>query len=210
MAEADWVSAGKNMRGCFIVSDDHGDTWRIAGWYKPTAEDWKAMPNTSPGGMQVEYSMVELGDGSIYINARSARNAKGVDADHPWRTILWSRDGGETMEGWRYGEGLVNGTHGGLTRYDDKQLLLTIATKPGRIEQSILVSPDEGRTWPLQKVIDPGPASYSDVVVTADGHIVVIYEAGHPGRGVTSGTQPGGWADWLSLARFKMEWIRSK
>ena len=41
MAEAKWISAGKYMRGSFIVSDDHGETWRIAGWYKGTAEDAK-------------------------------------------------------------------------------------------------------------------------------------------------------------------------
>jgi len=210
MSEADWVSAGRNMRGCVIVSDDHGETWRIAGTYVPTEEDFRAKPNTTPAGFQLEYDLLARTDGSIYFNVRSARNAVGVDADHPWRTILWSKDRGETIEGWSYAEGQTNGTHGGLARYDRNTFLLTIATKPGRHEQSILVSPDEGRTWPARKVIDPGPASYSDVVVTDDKHIVVIYEAGHPDRTVTSGTQPGGWADWLSLARFNMEWVESR
>jgi sialidase-1 len=210
MAEAKWVSAGKNMRGCFIVSDDHGETWRIAGWDQPTAQDWKDKPNTSPGGMQVEYNLLELNDGSIYVNARSSRNAVGVDADHPWRTILWSKDRGETMEGWRYQEGQVSGTHAGLTRYDRDRLLMTFATKPGRHEMSIMMSPDEGKTWPIAKVIDPGPGSYSDIAVTADKTILVLYEAGHPDRTVTSGTQPGGWADWLSVARFDKAWIEKK
>jgi sialidase-1 len=210
MAEPEWVSAGKYMRGCFIVSDDHGETWRIAGYYRATAEDLRTKPETAPGGMQVEYTLLERNDGSIYVNARTARNAAGVDADHPWRTMLWSTDRAETMEGWRYQEGLTNGTHGGLTRYDRDRILLTIATKPGRSEQSILMSRDQGETWPVTKVINPGPASYSDVAVTRDGAILVLYETGHGDRDVTSGAQPGGWADWLSLARFDIEWLEAK
>jgi sialidase-1 len=209
MAEPNWISAGKYMRGCFIVSDDHGETWRIAGWYKGTKEDAE-LNDSAPGGMQVEYNLLELDDGSIYVNARSNRNAVGTDAEHPWRTILWSKDRGETMEGWRYQEGQVSGTHAGLARYDEKRLLMTFATKPGRKEMSIMVSPDEGKTWPIKKVIDPGPGSYSDIAVTADKTILVLYEAGHPDRNVTSGTQPGGWADWLSIARFDMAWIEKQ
>jgi sialidase-1 len=75
---------------------------------------------------------------------------------------------------------------------------------------SIMMSPDEGKTWPIAKVIDPGPGSYSDIAVTADKTILVLYEAGHPDRTVTSGTQPGGWADWLSVARFDKAWIEKK
>ena len=210
MAEPNWVSAGKYMRGCFIVSDDHGETWRIAGYYKPTEEDLRTKPTTAPGGMQVEYNLLELNDGSIYVNARSARNAVGVDADHPWRTILWSNDRGETMEGWHYQEGQIGGTHAGLQRYDHDRILMSFATKPGRREMSITMSPDEGKRWPTTKVIDPGPGSYSDIAVTADKDILVLYEAGHPDRTVTSGTQPGGWADWLSLARFNKTWLETK
>ena len=97
------MRSGENMRGCFIVSDDHGETWRIAGTYLPTEADLRDHPGVVPGGMQVEYSLVELADRSIYANARSARDAAGgPPGEHPWRTVLWSRDGGETMEGWRY------------------------------------------------------------------------------------------------------------
>jgi sialidase-1 len=211
MAEPVWVSGGRHMRGCFIVSDDHGETWRIAGHYQPTAEDWRLSPDGAPGGMQVEYTMLELSDGSIYVNARSARNAAGTGTDdvHPHRTVFWSKDRGETMEGWRYEKAMMTGTHGGLARYDENRLLVTLATRPMRHQQSILLSRDEGKTWPVSKVINPGPASYSDVAVAQDASILVIYETGHADRNVTSGTQPGGWADWLSLARFNMAWLEA-
>jgi len=197
MAEPEWVRSGQYMRGCFIVSDDHGETWRIAGTYLPTEEDLRAHPGVVPGGMQVEYSLVELGDRSIYVNARSARDAAGgPPGEHPWRTVLWSTDGGETMEGWRYAEGQVTGIHGGLARYDDQTLVMSFATKPRRNEMSVLLSPDEGRTWPVSKVIHEGPASYSDVAVTKEKTILVIYEGGSKG-----------WHDYIALARFNRSWL---
>ena len=98
-SEAKWESAGKYMRGGFAVSDDHGETWRIAGHYAGTKEDFERFPKAAPGGMQVEYSLLELSDGSIYVNSRAARNMVGKDSDYRWRTVLWSKDRGETMEG---------------------------------------------------------------------------------------------------------------
>jgi len=40
------------------------------------------------------------------------------------------------------------------------------------------MSYDEGYTWPVSKVIDPGIAGYSDIAVTPDGIIHVFYEGG--------------------------------
>jgi sialidase-1 len=40
------------------------------------------------------------------------------------------------------------------------------------------MSYDEGNTWPVSKVIDPGIAGYSDIAVTPDGLIHVFYEGG--------------------------------
>ena len=117
------MRSGEYMRGCFIVSDDHGETWRIAGTYLPTETDLRDHPGVVPGGMQVEYTLVELADRSIYANTRSARTrpvARPVSIrGGPCSGV---RDGGETMEGWRYAEGQVTGIHGGLTRYDASTL----------------------------------------------------------------------------------------
>jgi sialidase-1 len=197
MAEAVWVRSGANMRGCFITSDDHGETWRVAGTYLPTEQDLLEHPGVVPGGMQVEYSLVELADRSIYANARSARDAAGGPAgEHPWRTVLWSHDGGDTMEGWRYQTGQVTGIHGGLARYDARTLLMSFATKPRRNQMSVSMSSDDGATWPVSKVVHEGPASYSDLAVTKEKTIVLIYEGGQKT-----------WNEYIAVARFNREWL---
>lgn len=48
-------------------------------------------------------------------------------------------------------------------------------------EDRVRLSYDEGDTWPVAKVIDPGPSSYSDLVVDADDNIGLIYERGNDG-----------------------------
>jgi sialidase-1 len=149
--------------------------------------------------MQVEYSLVELGDRSIYVNARSARDAVGgPPGEHPWRTVLWSRDGGDTMEGWRYAEGQVTGIHGGLARLDARTLVMSFATKPKRNDMTVLLSPDEGASWPVSKLVHAGPSSYSDLAVTKENTLLLIYEGGQQR-----------WYDYISLARFNRAWLLS-
>ena len=40
------------------------------------------------------------------------------------------------------------------------------------------LSYDEGKTWPVAKVIYAGPSAYSDLVVLPDGTIGCLYERG--------------------------------
>ena len=40
---------------------------------------------------------------------------------------------------------------------------------------TVRASYDEGRTWPVAKLIEEGPAGYSDLAVTADKTIVCLY-----------------------------------
>lgn len=40
------------------------------------------------------------------------------------------------------------------------------------------VSLDDGKTWPISKVIDPGGAGYSDIYPGADGSLFCRYEHG--------------------------------
>ena len=53
------------------------------------------------------------------------------------------------------------------------------------------MSHDECRTWPVAKVVDDGPASYSDLCIAPDGTICCLrgeHLPLHAGRGAT------GWA----------------
>jgi sialidase-1 len=206
-SEAKWASAGRYMRGGFAVSDDHGETWRIAGHYEGTKEDWEKYPETSPGGMQVEYNLLELSDGSIYVNSRAARNMEGKDSHHKWRTVLWSKDRGETMEGWRYEKTQVSGTHAGLERYDENRILMSFATLPMRVEQTVMLSPDEGKTWPVAKVVWHGPGGYSDLAVAKDKAILMIYEKSGMDAPPRGGNMPGGENEFIAIARFNLAWL---
>jgi sialidase-1 len=209
-SEAKWESAGKYMRGGFAVSDDHGETWRIAGHYAGTEEDFARFPKAAPGGMQVEYSLLELSDGSIYVNSRAARNMVGRDSDYQWRTILWSKDRGETMEGWRFEKSQVSGIHAGLARYDDQRIVLSLTTRPGRVEQTVMLSPDEGKTWPTAKVVWPGRGGYSDLAVTKDKAIVMIYEKSKMDAPPGGGNVPGGENELIGIARMNLAWLTEK
>jgi hypothetical protein len=47
---------------------------------------------------------------------------------------------------------------------------------PGRRELTIRLSYDEGKTWPVKKVIEPGSSEYSNLTRLPDGAIGLLYE----------------------------------
>ena len=63
------------------------------------------------------------------------------------------------------------------------------------------MSRDEGETWPLNKLLEDGPSSYSDLAVTHSGTILCFYGAG--GKLSFSGAA-------LRLARFNLEWLKQR
>jgi sialidase-1 len=105
----------------------------------------------------------------------------------------------------------------GLVRYDHGGEQLLLFTNPANLERAdgkarpganrdrrnltIRGSADDGGTWPLSRVIDPGPSMYSDVAVTPAGTILCFY-----GRGAKNHFA----GDRLTLARFNLDWIRSQ
>jgi len=61
---------------------------------------------------------------------------------------------------------------------------------------TLKTSMDEGKTWPVSRVIHEGPASYSDVAVARDKSILVIYESGN-----------SNWHEYIALARVNLSWL---
>ena len=91
--------------------------------------------------------------------------------------------------------------HAGLTRCtgpDGEEVLLF--SHPGAAgaarEMTVCLSRDGGRTWPVSRVLDPGPSRYSDLAVAADGTILCLY---------TNGTKRD--RDKISAARFNLAWV---
>jgi sialidase-1 len=68
---------------------------------------------------------------------------------------------------------------------------------------SLKLSYDEGKTWPVNRVLDAGYSAYSDLAVGQDGTIYCLYERGREGD---QGKRPTGYG-YLTLARFNLEWL---
>jgi len=64
---------------------------------------------------------------------------------------------------------------------------------------TVRLSYDEGKTWPVSRVLYPGPSAYSCLAVLPDGDIVCLYEAGqeHPYEKIV-------------FARFGLDWLEKE
>ena len=181
-----------------LYSDDHGATWQRSA--PLVGEDTlDASKDVSD-----ECGVVELADGRVYFNARGREKIG-------YRAYAYSSDGGITWSKVKFHPELPESVvDGGLARLPDENLLLvsrpTFQYKKGmpyggmwshRRDLTISVSSDDGKTWPISRLIHKGPAAYSDLAVLPDGEILCFYEGGKEFRYET-----------LTLARFNLAWIR--
>jgi sialidase-1 len=65
---------------------------------------------------------------------------------------------------------------------------------------SIKLSYDEGKTWPVNKALEPGMSGYSDLAAGPDGTIYCFYENSSTDGGMFRTGR-------LTLARFNLEWL---
>jgi sialidase-1 len=164
-----------------IFSDDHGKTWKSGGEIP--------VPHS-------ESQAVELDDGSLMLNVRQGR----------LRAVMISKDGGQTWGKPWMDTTLTEptdyaGCQASLIRYSRKssgnsknRLLFSDPSNPNhRLNMTVRISYDEGRTWPVAKVIKEGPGGYSSMTVLPDGSIGLVYESGSFST--------------ISFVRFKLEWI---
>ncbi len=160
----DQVKAPKEFRLHVQRSKDHGKTWHFI--------DTPIKPAN-------ESKVIELADESLMINSRL--NGKG------FRGVHRSDDNGKS---WSYEMDTSQvdpGCNGAVLRYTSvkdgykkNRLLLVHSNSPrGRKNLVVKISYDEGKTWSKGKVIDPGPAAYSDITICKDGTIGVLYEPGY-------------------------------
>ena len=158
------------VRGGLLYSDDHSQTWTVGG----------VLPDGSD-----EVSLVETTGGEIYVSYR--RNTQRREG----RTFARSRDGGDSFyELGEHSEISGRPVHVGLARYrsdvNNRPDILLFSHPvgvnhliPGGTEMTIYASTDDGRTWPISKLIDPRPCRYSDLAVTADGTLLCLYTVGN-------------------------------
>ncbi len=176
-----------------VYSDDKGKTWQ--------------MGDVAPGGLLDagkgrktstvnEAQFVELKDGSIRFNVRRW-SGKAV------RKTCVSADGGATWSKVADVPELVDpGCMGSVLRYTDpadggKSRILYSGPQSARRENgTVFVSYDEGKTWPVKRVLCKGSFAYSCLTAMKDGTIGCLYEA--------EGTKK------LVFARFALDWLEAQ
>jgi sialidase-1 len=172
-----------------IFSDDHGKTWQLS--------DNEVGPGVN------ESQVVELSDGSLSLNMRGAP---------PCRKGSVSKDGGKTWSAmFQIPELIDSGCQGSILRYTwadaqgGKSRVLfcnpatgegrnpAVSMKIGRNTGTIRLSYDEGKTWPVAKMLFKDTFAYSCLTTMPDGTICCLFDD----------------ADWTktTFARFSLEWL---
>lgn len=201
-----WLSTGTGGNGhrpsvtSTIFSDDGGKTWQIGEIAIPCTDDW-VNPN--------ETAAVQLVDGRVMLNARN-------ESKRHRRLVTISPDGSTNWSEPKFEEALVEPIcMAGLVRYSlDPPILVfsnpdnltkangneTPGSSRDRINMTIQLSEDDGKTWTAKRVLEPGPGAYSDLAVDQKGNILCFYGTGKR-------TFAG---DRLTLAKFPLEWVKGE
>ena len=166
-----------------IISDDHGETWKLGGVISPQVN---------------ECQVVELADGTLMINMRN------YDRSKTTRAIATSADCGLTWSKVTHDPALVEPIcQASFIRYTwpgprgkSRLLFSNPASTSKRIEMTVRLSYDEGKTWPVGKLLYPGPSAYSCLAVLPDGDIACLYEMGENHS-----------YEKIAFARFGLKWL---
>lgn len=142
-------------------SDDHGKTWYFIDTPIQPADESK---------------VIELVDGTLMINARV--NKGGM------RYIHLSKDEGKTWTTTPAPELIDPGCNASIIRYtsvedghDKNRLLFSNAkSEKDRVNMTVRISYDEGKTWTEGKTIYEGSSAYSDMTILEDGNIGLFFE----------------------------------
>lgn len=184
------VNGESVMHSHVFYSDDSGATWSLGG---------SAGPHTN------ECQVVELADGSLMLNMRNywgrAGNRRDRDA---MRAVSISADGGETWGAIAFDATLIEPVcQASFIRHSwpgpgsrSSLLFSNPASASDRRGLTVRMSYDEGKTWPVSRVLHPGPAAYSCLATLADGRIACLYEAGEKHA-----------YEKIVCARFTLEWL---
>ncbi|MGB9605839.1 MAG: sialidase family protein [Bryobacteraceae bacterium] len=161
-----------------IYSDDEGRTWRLGGSAGPDCN---------------ESTVVELSDGTLMLNMRSY-------AGKNRRAVSLSRDGGLTWSPPQLDETLIEPVcQASLIRFGNHKPAFLLFSNPAstkRMNMTVRLSRDEGKTWTVSRTVHAGPAAYSNLVELGRGMIGLLYE-----RGDASPYER------ISFARLALRWL---
>ena len=173
-----------------VYSDDGGKNWKL-GEPAPGCR----VPNGKGGEISLvnEVQMVERADGSVMLNSRKWG---GKDL----RKVAVSNDGGVTWSKIEEEPALRDpGCMASIFRYTfpaaggRSRILYSGPDSTKRENGTVYLSYDEGRTWPVKKVLFPGSFAYSVLTALPDGTIGCLLETDDANR--------------IVFARFTLEWL---
>ena len=136
----------KHLSGSHVIySDDHGQSWKLGGTIRPKVN---------------ECQVVELADGrgTLRMNMRSnqGRNV---------RAQATSTDGGITWSAPSDAPPLIEPVcQASILRHESGVLLFSNPAAKTRINLTVRLSPDDGKTWQELATLHPGPSAYSCLV----------------------------------------------
>ncbi len=171
------ISFGKTQLSYAFYSDDGGKTWQHG----------KAATINHSDECEIE----ELADGRLYMNARSRMGKRR-------RAYCYSNDGGTTWSAIRNHPGMPERScQGSVIRVGKDGILVAhpVDEKSRRL-LTVRLSRDETRTWPISRLVEQGPAAYSDLAVNRRGEVLLAYE--------------GDSYRTIKLARFNLAWVLAK
>jgi sialidase-1 len=179
-----WADATPNLgevQFSFVFySDDAGKTWKRGEALDRNASD--------------ECEAVELADGRLYMTLRSRQGKR-------QRGYSFSLDGGQLWSAVHYDPRLPEPScQGSIIRLSTEKedetnriLLAAPANQDARTRLTVYLSTDECQSWAVSKVVHAGSSAYSDLAVTKDRQVLLLYEADQYSR--------------LTLARFNLQWL---
>lgn len=195
-----WMSTDHSHRPSVtstIYSDDHGRTWKRGEILKPA------------GRNPSENMAIELADGRVMLNIRNE------SPDHR-RAIAYSQDGAsawtEPAFTWLYEPvcmaSIIRLAKGRLLfsnpdSHDETAALIPKNEMRPRNNLTIRLSNDDGATWPVARLLEPGRTGYSDLAIGRDQSIYCLYEHGAPAGERLANNN-------LRIARFTLAWLTAR
>ena len=162
-------------------SDDHGKTWELGGVHEDRTN---------------ESAVVELADGSILQSMRSYHGKHN-------RAMSVSRDGGRSWGEVYLDDALQTPVcQANVLRYSwpgksgRSRILYSSPAGSDRTHLTVRLSYDEGKTWPVSRLIYEYRSAYSNLVALPDDRIGVLYEKDGYAR--------------ISLATFRLKWLEGE
>ncbi|WP_423127771.1 sialidase family protein [Gaoshiqia sp. Z1-71] len=153
-----------------IYSDDHGMSWKFGSAFG------------HDGWNMNESRLAELRNGDVYINARYVNPASAGRNNQ--RIVAKSQDGGVYWGDIHIDKNFPqsNPCDAGLVSLEKGNNRLLLYSKnestDGRKNLVVRVSFNDGKSWPVVKVVDEGSAGYSDMAALPDQTVLLIYETG--------------------------------